>query len=69
MTRNLQRGQTKPMHVEGVKEKGQLARKLKKQLTLSQSKEGPAYVCVSCHRFMYRQNVLILNRDLKLIDK
>ena len=57
------------MHVEGVKEKGHVQGKLKKQLTLAKSKEGIAYVCVSCHRVMYRPNVLVLNRDLKLIYK
>ena len=30
---------------------------------LATTKEGPDYVCVSCHRLMYRQTVVRLNRD------
>ena len=30
---------------------------------LAKTKEGPDFVCVSCHRLMYRQTVVRLNRD------
>ena len=30
---------------------------------LARTKEGPDYVCVSCHRLMYRQTVIRLTRD------
>ena len=41
---------------------GAATRKAEKQLALAKSKEGPAYVCVNCHRVMYRPKVPVLNR-------
>ena len=35
----------------------------KKHNLSSPTKEGHDYVCVSCHRLMYRQTVVRLNRD------
>ena len=36
------------------------------QLFLNKTKRGPDFVCVSCHRLMYRQNVISLYRFLRV---
>ncbi len=30
---------------------------------ISKTKQGPDYVCVACHRLMYRQTVIVLNKN------